>query len=229
MKHWQKQQINLTQIGELDLEDLVLYTWYITLALVDWGQEFDIQKLEGEVCIYSCRRDVPEVFSCKLTCHQLHVVIVHVCVQGELPDGTEVAVRRLSLNSRQGKREFAKGVKNIIELQHRNVVKLIGCCYSNSRLLVYEYIGNGSVASALFGTSLHPYVWQALWIWTAWSWRPNLLIPVAHDSSPFWYPLNLCFSGLLVRHATGGDGLQPVSFLQTACCWPRIHWLEKRL
>jgi serine/threonine protein kinase len=78
-------------------------------------------------------------------------------VQGELPDGTEVAVRRLSLNSRQGKREFAKGVKNIIELQHRNVVKLIGCCYSNSRLLVYEYIGNGSVASALFGTSLHPY------------------------------------------------------------------------
>jgi len=97
-------------------------------------------------------------------CCQLHVVIAHVCVQGELPDGTEVAVRRLSLNSRQGKREFAKGVKNIMELQHRNVVQLIGCCYSNSRLLVYEYIGNGSVASALFGTSLHPYVWQALWI-----------------------------------------------------------------
>jgi serine/threonine protein kinase len=92
---------------------------------------------------------------------------------GELPDGTEVAVRRLSLNSRQGKREFAKGVKNIIELQHRNVVKLIGCCYSNSRLLVYEYIGNGSVASALFEGKIN----------LEWSTRYKILLETAQGLS----------------------------------------------
>lgn len=72
---------------------------------------------------------------------------------GEMPDGTEVAVRRLPLNSRQGKREFAKGVKNMAEAQHRNVVRLIGCSYATSKLLVYELLPNGNLAQALFGTS----------------------------------------------------------------------------
>ncbi|KAG0605146.1 hypothetical protein M758_9G035100 [Ceratodon purpureus] len=70
--------------------------------------------------------------------------------QGEMPDGTEVAVRRLPLNSRQGKREFVKGVKNMTEAQHRNVVRLIGCSYTQSRLLVYEYLSNGNLAQILF-------------------------------------------------------------------------------
>jgi len=73
--------------------------------------------------------------------------------QGEMPDGTEVAVRRLPLNSRQGKREFVKGVKNMMEAHHRNVVRLIGCCYNTSRLLVYEHLHNGNLTEILFGTS----------------------------------------------------------------------------
>jgi serine/threonine protein kinase len=76
--------------------------------------------------------------------------------QGEMPDGTEMAVRRLPLNSRQGKREFVKGVKNMSEAQHRNVVRLIGCSYTNSRLLVYEYLPNGNLAQILFGTHHSP-------------------------------------------------------------------------
>lgn len=75
-------------------------------------------------------------------------------VQGELPDGTEVAVRRLPLNSRQGKREFAKGVKNMMEAHHRNVVRLVGCCYTTSRLLVYEYLSSGNLAQILFGAHM---------------------------------------------------------------------------
>jgi serine/threonine protein kinase len=73
--------------------------------------------------------------------------------QGELPDGTEVAVRRLPLNSRQGKREFVKGVKNMTEANHRNVVRLIGCCYTTSRLLVYENLPNGNLSQLLFDRS----------------------------------------------------------------------------
>ena len=72
--------------------------------------------------------------------------------QGEFPDGTEVAVRRLPLNSRQGKKEFVKGVKNMSEAHHRNVVRLIACSYTTSRLLVYEYLPNGNLAQTLFGT-----------------------------------------------------------------------------
>lgn len=75
-------------------------------------------------------------------------------VQGEMPDGTEVAVRRLSLNSRQGKREFVKGVKSIMDLNHRNVVRLVGCCYTNTRLLAYEFVENGTLAQSLFGNIL---------------------------------------------------------------------------
>lgn len=71
-----------------------------------------------------------------------------------MPDGTEVAVRRLSLNSRQGKREFVKGVKSIMDLNHRNVVRLVGCCYANTRLLAYEFVENGTLAQALFGNFL---------------------------------------------------------------------------
>ncbi|XP_024387872.1 cold-responsive protein kinase 1 [Physcomitrium patens] len=70
--------------------------------------------------------------------------------QTELPDGSDVAVRRLPLNSRHGKRDFAKGVKNMAEAQHRNVVRLIGCCYTNARLLVYENLPNGNLAQHLF-------------------------------------------------------------------------------
>lgn len=73
--------------------------------------------------------------------------------QGELPDGTGVAVRRLPLNSRQGKREFVKGVKNMMEANHRNVVRLIGCCYTTSRLLVYENLPNGNLSQLLFDRS----------------------------------------------------------------------------
>jgi hypothetical protein len=71
-----------------------------------------------------------------------------------MPDGTEVAVRRLSLNSRQGKREFVKGVKSIMDLNHRNVVRLVGCCYTNTRLLAYEFVENGTLAQSLFGNNI---------------------------------------------------------------------------
>lgn len=64
-----------------------------------------------------------------------------------------MAVKQLSETSRQGKSQFIAEVETISQVQHRNLVKLYGCCLEgNKPLLVYEYMENGSLDKALFGT-----------------------------------------------------------------------------
>ncbi|KAB1200352.1 L-type lectin-domain containing receptor kinase IX.1 [Morella rubra] len=65
---------------------------------------------------------------------------------------TEVAVKRISKGSKQGKREYISEVKIISRLRHRNLVQLIGWCHERGEfLLVYEYMPNRSLDSHLFG------------------------------------------------------------------------------
>ncbi|XP_034692846.1 probable L-type lectin-domain containing receptor kinase S.5 [Vitis riparia] len=63
----------------------------------------------------------------------------------------EVAVKRFSKNSHQGKQDFIAEVTTIGNLHHKNLVKLVGWCYERSELLlVYEFMPNKSLDKLIF-------------------------------------------------------------------------------
>ncbi|XP_004488031.2 cysteine-rich receptor-like protein kinase 44 [Cicer arietinum] len=75
--------------------------------------------------------------------------------QGKLEDGRMIVVKTLSLNkSHQGEKEFLAEVKLITSVQHKNLVRLLGCCIDGpQRILVYEYIKNKSLDLFIYGNS----------------------------------------------------------------------------
>ncbi|XP_057808117.1 cold-responsive protein kinase 1 isoform X2 [Salvia miltiorrhiza] len=74
--------------------------------------------------------------------------------KGVLRDGTQVAIKALSAGSKQGIKEFLTELGTISKIQHPNLVQLIGCCVEGDhRILVYEYMENNSLHSALLGSS----------------------------------------------------------------------------
>ena len=68
-----------------------------------------------------------------------------------------VAVKRLEKLVEEGEREFRAEMRAIGRTHHRNLVRLLGFCTEDSkRLLVYEYMSNGSLAELLFRAILRP-------------------------------------------------------------------------
>ncbi|MBA0747186.1 hypothetical protein Gogos_004116 [Gossypium gossypioides] len=85
-----------------------------------------------------------------------------VVYRGILRDGQVVAVKLLKFVGCQADIDFCREVQVLSCAQHRNVVLLIGFCIDgNKRVLVYEYICNGSLDFHLHGSNRASLDWQS--------------------------------------------------------------------
>ncbi|KAJ4813274.1 cysteine-rich RECEPTOR-like kinase [Rhynchospora pubera] len=85
--------------------------------------------------------------------------------KGVLPNGQEVAVKRLSQSSGQGIEELKNELVLVAKLQHKNLVRVVGVCLGGQeKLLVYEFVLNGSLDTFLFDNERRPELdWIKRW------------------------------------------------------------------
>ncbi|TYJ50438.1 hypothetical protein E1A91_A01G206600v1 [Gossypium mustelinum] len=121
----------------------------------------------------------------------------------------DVAVKRVSKKSNQGKQEFIAEVTTIGNLNHKNLVKLIGWCYERRELLlVYEYMPNGSLDKFIFYDEKTSMVESKL----NWEQRQNIIRGVAQALE---YLHNGCQKRVLHRDIKASNIMLDSEFIAT--------------
>ncbi|KAK1304472.1 Cysteine-rich receptor-like protein kinase 8 [Acorus calamus] len=115
---------------------------------IDYGGVNQIEDIEPQVFDLAMLRIATDNFS---DVNKLGEGGFGVVYKGTLADGLEIAVKRLSRTSSQGLQELRNEVVLVVRLQHRNLVRLLGCCLEEQeKLLIYEYVPNKSLNTFIF-------------------------------------------------------------------------------
>ncbi|ESW13930.1 hypothetical protein PHAVU_008G238600 [Phaseolus vulgaris] len=125
----------------------------------------DIQMVEAGNMVISIQvlRNVTDNFSAKNILGQGGFGTVY---RGELHDGTRIAVKRMECGAITGKgaAEFKSEIAVLTKVRHRHLVALLGYCLDgNEKLLVYEYMPQGTLSRHLFNwpeEGLEPLEWN---------------------------------------------------------------------
>ncbi|CAN0896967.1 Cysteine-rich receptor-like protein kinase 10 [Linum grandiflorum] len=124
--------------------------------------------------------------------------------KGKMLNGKYIAVKRLSTSSKQGLEELQTEVMLVAKLRHQNLVRLVGFCIEeDEKLLVYEYLPNGSLDKFLFD--------QKRRLKLNWEMRYNIIVGIArgllylHEE----YPLKIVHRDMKASNILLNESLTP--------------------
>jgi serine/threonine protein kinase len=77
--------------------------------------------------------------------------------RGTLDDHTEVAIKKSKVINDDCREEFVNEIIILSQINHRNIVRLLGCCLDvDVPMLVYEFVSNGTLSDFHHGSGHRP-------------------------------------------------------------------------